>query len=56
MKNSTEQLMDYKEAEKHYLTVKQKTKGCADTGCWCMMIEPEKELRDKDNNEIYAVK
>lgn len=46
--------MDYQEAINYSLTVKWKTTPCSSgEKCWCRIIEPEKEIRDKDDNSIY---
>ena len=46
--------MNYQEAIQHSLKVKWKTTPCiSGENCWCRIIEPEKEVKDDDGNEIY---
>jgi len=48
--------LKYKDAQNLSLTVKWKTTPCqSGESCWCRIIEPEQELKDKDGNEIYIV-
>jgi len=49
------EIMNYKEAIEYSLTVRWKTTLCESQGdsCWCRIIEPEEEIKDDDDNEIY---
>lgn len=56
MKTNTEkpEFLKYKEAQELSLKVKWKTTHCqSGKSCWCRIIEPELELKDDDDNEIY---
>lgn len=45
--------MNYQEAIQHSLNVKWKTSFCqSGEKCWCRIIEPDQEIKDKDGNEI----
>jgi len=46
--------MTYDEAVAFSLTVTWKTSFCNEgEKCWCRIIEPVEEIKDKDNNDIY---
>ena len=46
--------MDYKQAVDYSLKVEWKTTPCSKgENCWCRVIEPKKEIKDDNGNEIY---
>ncbi len=46
--------MTYKEAQELSMKVEWKTSTCNQgSECWCRIIEPKEEIKDKDGNEIY---
>jgi len=48
--------MTYDQAVAFSLTVPWKISLCNQgEKCWCRIIEPEEEIKDKDNNDIYIV-
>ena len=49
--------LSYQEAQELSLKVKWKVSLCTHQGkeCWCRIIEPLKDIKDKDDTEIYIV-
>lgn len=48
--------LTYKEAQEKSLKVKWKISYCPQgEECWCRVIEPEVEIKDKDGNKIYII-
>lgn len=51
----SETLLSYEEATGLCLKTKWKIAFCTSGAeCWCRMIIPDKEIYDKDGNEIYV--